>query len=125
MAERVEVEGARELARTFRQLGLDLKDLREANKEAAEPVAEQARRLSPSLTGAFEGSIRTGGQQASATVIGGGARAMHFPYVHFGVPALGMAPRPVLYDALDDRADEILRVYERVVDRLIAQHDLT
>lgn len=125
MADRVEIVGAKELSRQFRQLGLEMRDLRAVNREAAEPVARTARQLSPFLTGAFEASIRTGGQQAGATVIGGGAKAMHFPYVHFGVPSLGTKPDPVLYDALDDRRADILETYEEAVAKLLKKHDLT
>jgi HK97 gp10 family phage protein len=125
MPERVEVIGAKELAKTFKKLGLDMKDLRDAGKLAAEPVASTARSIAPRLTGAMEASIRTGGQQAGGTVIGGSAKAKHFPFVHFGVPVLGMAPRPILYDALDQRRDDVQKVYEDSIDKLIKDNDLT
>jgi hypothetical protein len=93
----IEVHGLRELRRELKRAGEQFpKEMREANRAAAELVVPEARRRAPK--GPHEGkpavrpitaSIRAGGTQRVGYVVIGGARSPHAPVYEFG----GTIPR--------------------------------
>lgn len=117
MANTVEVEGLKELRRSLKAAGMSYDDLKAAGLEAADVVAATARTLVPHLSGALESTIRPAGQAKGAVVRSGGAKVPYAGVIHFGWPKHGIQPHPFLYDAVDQRADEIENVYlQRVQD---------
>jgi hypothetical protein len=120
----VEVEGLAELRRALKAAGDDLDDIKAANREAGDLVADAARGLVPRRTGALLATIRAAGQLRGAVVRTGAARVPYAGPIHFGWPDRGIAPQPFLYDALDTRTVEVIEVYEARVDQLIDKHGL-
>lgn len=96
----VDIDGLRRLRSTLRKAGGDIKDLRQANRDAAESIVPIAAGMAPiGKTGNLKASVR-----AAATVKAGivrlGRKAV--PYagvVHYGWPARGIPARPFAADA--------------------------
>jgi hypothetical protein len=120
----LKVEGAKGVGRALRAVAGGIDDLKAVHAEAAEIVEVRARQIVPRLTGTLESSIRSSGQAGSGVVRAGRATVPYAGPIHFGWPAHHIAPRPFLYDALDERTDEVVEVYEDRVRHLIKQHGL-
>lgn len=120
----VKVEGAKELRKALKQFEDGTRDLKGAHLEAAQVVERRGVQLAPRRSGALAGSGRSSGQAAGGVVRFGRASVDYAPYVIFGVPSRNIAPQPFIYDALDDRATQVVEVYEAAVDKLITKYDL-
>ena len=113
----IEIHGLRELRRELKRAGEQFpKEMREANKAAAELVVPEARRRAPK--GPHEGkpavqpitaSIRAGGTQRVGYVVIGGARSPHAPVYEFG----GTIPRRGQSSALIAQQQRAHRGFER------------
>jgi hypothetical protein len=117
---RVEVEGAKELRRALKRMGDDLADLRAINLEAAQAVADQARERVPVASGRLRGSIKPRATKTRGYVTAGNNRLV--PYagpIHFGWHRRHIVPQPFLFDALDERRDDIVRKYQARVGDLV------
>lgn len=120
----VEVEGGPELRRAFRKFDSRLGDLRDLHTAAAELVEDRAEDLVPRETGALGDTIRTSRSTRGAAVLAGGRSLV--PYagpIHFGWRARNIEPQPFLYDALDQRRDDVRDRYERGVAQLVERFD--
>jgi hypothetical protein len=116
----VQVEGLKGLVRALKRAGADdlLAALKSANAEAAKTVEETARPDVPSRSGKLVGSLRSSATPRAGVVRIGKASVPYAGPIHFGWPARNIAPRPFLYEALDQRADEILGLYHDRIERL-------
>lgn len=88
------VRGAKELRREMRRAGVDMAELKTANREAANVVLPIAEGLAPIRTGALRASMRTGATQKAGIVKAGGKLRPYAGPIHWGWPAKGMPPRP-------------------------------
>ena len=134
---RVEIAGLRELRRALnlvdKQFG---KELAEANNQAAEIVAAEARRRAPS--GPHQGggtvvpiaaSIRALRGQRRAAVSMGGAKTPHAEPTEFGgtIPRhhslahTHIQQRAFLYPAIAAKRAEVVQTYAYLVDRLTSR----
>ena len=114
----VEIEGLKELQRTMGRVSRKdvVREIRSANKQAADVVAQEAKRIVPVQTGRLKKSIGAQAQREAGYVKAGTPKGV--PYagsIHFGWPARGIAPQPFIYDALDARIDEVRETYERLL----------
>ena len=99
--------------------------MKETHRNAGEVVASLARTLAPSRTGQLSKTIRSNPTQRQGRVsIGRGVSVPYAAPIHFGWPARRIKPQPFVYDALDNRRDEIFRLYEDRVGLLIREHNL-
>lgn len=125
---RIRVDGLKELQTALRQADKDFpKELRLANKEAAEVVAAATRSsfaTRPGVAPKVAASVKALAQQRNASVkIGGNA----YPYAmgsNFGSIRFKQFPpvkRPdySLYSSIADKRDETVEVYGEAVDRLM------
>lgn len=123
---RLEIDGLREVLRDIRRLGDDARDdMKDTHRKAGEIVATVARGIAPVRTGRLASTIISAPTQRQGRVRVG--RGQSIPYagpIHFGWPARRIAPQPFIYDALDQRADEVRRVYENRIGELITRHNL-
>jgi hypothetical protein len=103
----------------MRHMGADLKDLSAIHKQAAEMVASEARTRAPVLSGTLAGSIRARGTQTRGYVVVGGKRIPYAGPIHFGWPRHSISPQPFIYDALDERKDEVIARYDQLVEALV------
>lgn len=121
----IQVEGSRQLRREFRQIGDDMSDLRELHKRLADDVAGTAKTKVPVRSGRLQRSIRGSGTKTAARVRAGNNRKSGptaVPYagpIHFGWGARKIRPQPFMYEALDDRRQEVIENYNREVREII------
>jgi len=121
----VRIEGGRELRRKFREVGDDMTDLKDLHKELADDVAGTAKTKTPVRSGRLRNSIRGSGTQTAARVRAGNNRKSgptSVPYaapIHFGWGRRGIKPQPFLYEALDDRRQEVIDRYNDEIDSII------
>jgi hypothetical protein len=96
--------------------------LKQIHSKVARPVERQAKIVVPKRTGALAASIRRAkGSTKAATVRAGGARVPYAGPIHFGWKKHGISPQPFLSDALDDRHEQVLDMYQYELDRFIGQ----
>jgi HK97 gp10 family phage protein len=118
----IKMEGAKELRKQIRDLqDKDLKkELRLAHKAAAEVVADRAKDLVPvGKTGNLKRSITPQASQSAGKVKAGRATVPYAGIIHFGWPQRGIKPRPFLYEASDDRRNQVREVYAERIEELI------
>ena len=122
---KIEVEGLKALSKALGAVDKGLsKELRLANKGAADVVRDKAKTLAPIVTGALRGSIGSRASQRSAAVKAGTAGRV--PYA--GAVIWGHRPRPLqggytepnsfLIEAIGYEYEEIKRIYDRRVSKL-------
>ncbi len=121
----IRVEGGRELRRKFREAGDDMTDLKDLHKQLADDVAGTAKTKVPVRSGRLRNSVRGSGTKTAARVRAGNNRKSgptSVPYaapIHFGWGARGIRPQPFLYEALDDRRQEVIDRYNDEVRSII------
>lgn len=121
----VRVEGLSKLRQQFKAAGVDMAEMRDAGKQAAEIVAVEARtRTVPRRSGALAGSVRAAGQVSGGVVRAGGARIRYANVIHFGWAGHNIEPQPFLYEALDNRVSEVEAAYERSLETIIREAGL-
>jgi len=85
MTEIVKIEGLADFQAALRRMdGQSQKMLRVVLNEAAEIVAEAAKKKAPEKTGALRNSIRATSQQRYAVVSGGSSRVPYFGFIDYG-----------------------------------------
>ena len=121
---KIEVEGLKALGSALRAVDKGLgKELRLANKGAADVVAAKAKTLVPEISGLLKGSIGARASQRSAAVKAG--TAARVPYAaaviwgHNPRPQGGFTePNNFLIEAIGYEYEEIKRIYDRRVAKL-------
>ena len=114
----IKIQGAKELRRELRKMGDDMQDLKELNLDVATIVSERAKDIVPRRTGNLADTIRPSGTKTAGRVRSGFKRVPYAGVIHFGFPARGIKPQPFLYDALDQRRDEVLDRYFQGVKKI-------
>lgn len=115
----VRVEGLGKVLRAIKQIDPDLvAQLKVANREIADEVTQTARTLSPKRSGTLRGSIRPGATNRTGLVRAGGARVPWAGPIHFGWARRNIEPQPFLYDALDERRDEVEDRYREAIQKV-------
>ena len=120
-----QIQGGREMRRKLKQVGDDMTDLKELHKRLADDVAGTAKTKVPARSGRLQRSIRGSGTKAMAKVRAGNNRKSgptSVPYaapIHFGWAVRGIKPQPFLYEALDDRRQEVVDRYNAEVRRIV------
>ena len=95
------------------------KEVRAANKGAADIVRDEAKTIAPVVSGKLAKSIGSAAQRDSASVKAGTAKGVQYAgVIHFGHPARGIPARPFLYEALDDRRDEVKDAYDAALSKI-------
>lgn len=120
----IKVEGAQDLQRALRQVQDGIADLKDVHKQAAELVVSDARPRARRKTGAMAASGRATGQAREGVVRFGFARLPYVPIQVFGNPKHNISPNPFIYEAMDARINDVYRVYEDGVDKVIKKNGL-
>lgn len=116
-ASTVRIEGLSKLHRELRQFDTALpKELKEVSKAAAELVADTSRSNVPVRKGDLQRAIK-----AAATAKGAEVRVklIYAAPIHFGWRAHNIEPQPFVYDAVDERADEVYASFEQGLAELL------
>ena len=121
MAKRSEVEirGAKELRRTMKQAGLDLTELKAANREAASLVATAAGLMAPKSTGNLASTIKGFGTNTVGRVRVGLKRTPYAGPVHYGWPDRNIEAQPFATKAAKLTEPKWLQIYEKRIDAIL------
>ena len=119
----VQVTGAKELRRALKTMDHRLDDLKDVHSDAGELVASRARQLVPYLSGALGESIRTDRRATGASVLAGRSRIPYAGPIHFGWPGHNIEPQPFLYEALEDRREDVANLYALGIEVLVEKLD--
>ena len=122
-APKVQVQGATELRRALKRAGDDMSDLKAIHREAADKVRGEAKARVPVVSGELGASIRSGATKTKGYVAAGRKLVPYAGPIHFGWPARNIEAQPFLYDALDDRREQIVGLYQHKVDVMIRRID--
>ncbi|MDK4252603.1 hypothetical protein NLL32_00740 [Corynebacterium propinquum] len=127
----VYVDGARELRRSLKKAGLDVRDdLKDAHRAAANHVLVRSRQIVPvaplSMTSAVPGllrdSLRPGATQTAAIVRAGKKRVPYAGPIHWGWKARKIKPSLYLTRAAKDTeptwVQEYLAKFESIIDKI-------
>lgn len=117
----VEVTGAKELRRAIKKAqDNDLKvAIKKANLEGAQVVSEEAKNTVPVNTGQLLSTIRAAGTLNAGIVRAGFAKTPYAGVIHFGWPQHNMTPQPFLYEAADNRLDEVVDKYNEAIEAIL------
>ena len=121
----VEVEGARQLRKALTELGDDaVDDLKAVNMEGVDVVLAEALTRVPVRSGRLYETVRGSATKTRGTIRAGFKKVPHAGPVHFGWPARNIEPNLFLYDAIDERRDEVIAVYKDNIDKLMKKRGL-
>ena len=119
----IEVEGGPQLRRAFKKLGDRADDLKGLHGDIGEMVADTAESLVPVESGELQESIRSSRTVRGSAVLAGRRSVPYAGPIHFGWRARNIEPQPFMYDALDQRRDDIVRRYNDGIDDLVRRFD--
>ena len=118
----------RELRKNLSMLDDDFEDLKELHLDLAEMVADRAASLAPVRTGRLRETIRASGTKTAGRVRAGFKRVPYAGPVHLGGATRPDAakgwrggpihPNPFLYDALDQRRNQVFNAYFQGVKKI-------
>ena len=114
----IKVQGMRELRRKISVLDGNFDQLKDLHEDLAMMVAERSSQLAPIRTGRLRETIRASGTKTAGRVRAGFKRVPYAGVIHFGFPARGIKPQPFLYDALDERHNEVFETYFNGVKKI-------
>ena len=118
------------LQKALKEVGPEMvAELKDGNKALGEIVGDRARQLVPVRSGALRKTIKAAKAAGGAKVNAGTpSLTSKVPYagpIHFGWRARDIDPNPFLYDALDERRDEVVAAYEKQTADLLKNAGLT
>lgn len=119
MSDVVKVRGARELRRTLRRAGQDVRQVKQLHTEVAGIVASAARPKTPHRTGRLASTVRPGATQTASIVRAGFARVPYGPPIHWGWPARHIKAQPWLTQAAQASEPRWFAVFSAGVERLL------
>lgn len=118
----IEVQGARELARSLRKAGADMKNLKAENKKAADVVVPVAKTNAPvGQTGNLSGSIRSGATQQMGIIRAGKKSVPYAGPIEFGWPKHNIKPRHFIVDAAHSTEPLWVQVYRDAIEKTLNQ----
>jgi len=122
------MQGDKEFKRMLSALDAKFDDLKKFHLDLAELVMARALSRAPVRTGRLRETIRASGTKTAGRVRAGFKRVPYAGPVHFGWatrPNLArgqiggpIMPNPFLYEALDERRNEVIQAYFDKVDEL-------
>lgn len=121
----ITIHGGLELRRAFEAAGDDaINDLKTLNKEVAEIVAEEARRLAPFRSGKLKTTIKAFGTKSKARVKLGNKSTPYAAIIQWGNPIRNIEPNPFMTDALANKRQEVLDTWEIGLEQLLEENGL-
>ncbi len=125
MGGQLQIEGLRDVQKAMRNFSDDSRnDMKETHRKAGQIVVDAASSKVPVSSGALLASIRSAPTQRQGRVRLGSAAVPYAGPIHFGWPARNIQPNPFIYEVLDGRRDEVMRIYEERISELIVKYDL-
>lgn len=120
------IEGLYQVQGQLVRLGKAAKDdMKPAHLKSAELVVLNARPMAPVITGKLQQSLRPIARQRAGVVRAGNVSAPYAGPIIFGWPKRAIKANPFIYDAADARKKEIVDIYKKRMDEVIAKHLLS
>lgn len=125
----VKVKGFREVRAALRAVGVPKEAIKEAGKESAALVANEARSLAPVRSGKLRDSIRLSAYaNGRISILAGNNRKTKsgIPYanpIHWGWFKRNIKPQPFFVKALGYTRQEVLDNYFRQMNKLIKEEE--
>lgn len=117
---RVQVIGGARLRRTLRQAGVDMKQLRDANRQAAASILPIAVGMAPvGHTLRLKGSLRTAATNRAGILRAGRKSVPYAGVVHWGNPHRGTRAQPWIMRAAQDNEAVWMKVYMEKIDDVL------
>lgn len=108
----IEIEGLHKLRRALIKLDdAAREDFKQAGYQAAEIVVDEAKRLVPVRSGRLGKTIRAHKVVSGAKVSAGRTTVPYAGAIHFGWARRNIRPNPFLYDAADNRVNDVMNEY--------------
>lgn len=130
---RVQVKGAARLRRTLKAAGVDMKQLRAANKAAAESIlpiaigsapigaAQPLHWARPHAPGTLKASLRTAATNRAGMVRAGRKNIPYAGPIHFGWAAHNIKANPWITRAVTNNENVWVEVYMKHIDDVLDQ----
>lgn len=115
----MELRGAKELAAGLRKAGMDMKDLRAVNKQAAQVVVPAAKGTAPRRSGRLANSVRAGATQKAGVVRAGSKRVPYAGVINYGWARRHIKPTRFMNKAAKSTEPEWAKVYQDAVQKII------
>lgn len=115
----IKVEGGRKLRREIKRAGLDIKELKQANRRAAQIPLPLAKTVGPKKTGKLLGNARAGATQRMGYIRAGGKRIPYAGPIHFGWPSRNIKGQPWITKAVEQTEPIWFEVYTSHVNKII------
>jgi len=120
----VRVENLGKVIRQMKAIEPELvEELKAANRDIADKVTTTAKVLAPRKSGKLSNSVRPGATARTGLVRAGSKRVPYAAVQHFGWAKRNIKPDPFLYDALDDRRDEVEAAYLAAITKITGRID--
>jgi hypothetical protein len=108
----IEIEGLHKMRRALIKLDdAARQDFKQAGYQAAEIVVHEAKRLVPVRSGRLGKTIRAHKVVSGAKVSAGRTTVPYAGAIHFGWARRNIRPNPFLYDAADNRVNDVMNEY--------------
>lgn len=121
---RYQLYGARNLARTLTKAGIDLANLKDANKQAVDIVKPVMVATAPKRTGALARTTRTSATQKAGNIRAGNRATGKVPYaavINYGWPAKGIRARHFAQHAAQSTEPAWVANYTRFVNDILSK----
>lgn len=118
----VRITGLRETIRALEKLGVSVEDLKGAIEPITNKVVEDAKALTPVLTGALRESIRGSKAKNKAVIRGGTARTKYASFVEFG--SVHNTAQHMIEDAIGNNQEYAVDKLDQELQSLIRRYDL-
>lgn len=119
------IKGAKELRRTMKQAGVDMKEMSALNRSAAAvvaPVAASRAPIGPPDKGHLQNTVRVGATQKAGIIRVGNARLPYAGKIHYGTPDGVIAPNPWVVEAAHSTEPQWTEIYwaglMKIVDKI-------
>ena len=118
---RLDAKGLGRLARTLKQAGADMGDLKAAYKRATEVVKPEVKDLTPVRSGRLRRTIRTGATQKAGVVRAGNGSVVYAGVINYGWPGHHIEPKWFMQDGLISAEAEVDGIFADAMDKAIQQ----
>ena len=119
------LNGSSDLQRTLRRAGVDIRELKPVNREAAEIVMARARDEAPVVSGRLRDTLRVGATNRAGVIRAGNNRQRAgVPYagaIHWGWPARDIPAHPFLAKPARETEHKWSQLYERYTDKVLGR----
>lgn len=118
---KLDVKGLRTLARTLRNAGADMNDLKAAYRKAANIVKPEIKTRTPVLSGKLARTVRASATQKSGVVRAGTKSVPYAGVQNYGWPGHNIEPKYFMQDGLIQAEAEVDDIFAEALEKAIQQ----